>query len=93
MNRTQLVKVQPEIILMFFISSSVPEATLQRHLFQSYYVEARPVFDPSQAVNVAIQFAINHIVDFDEDTHVVTVVGFLTLVGIMYYEYECFYVR
>ncbi|KAI0226851.1 hypothetical protein LSAT2_022723 [Lamellibrachia satsuma] len=60
-------------------NSSVPEATLQRHLFQSYYVEARPVFDPSQAVNVAIQFAINHIVDFDEDTHVVTVVGFLTL--------------
>ncbi|KAK2187458.1 hypothetical protein NP493_165g06052 [Ridgeia piscesae] len=59
-------------------NDTVPEAELQRHLFRSYLVEARPVFDPSQPVAVAIQLAIRYIVDYDEDTHVLTMVGFLT---------------
>lgn len=57
---------------------AVPEAELQRHLFRSYLVEARPVFDPTKPVAVTIQLAIKYIVDFDEDTHVLTMVGFLT---------------
>ena len=61
-------------------SEAVPEAELQRHLFRSYLVGARPVFDPLQPVAVAIQLAIRYIVDFDEDKHVLTMVGFLTQV-------------
>ena len=65
-------------------NDTVPEAELQRHLFRSYLVEARPVFDPSQPVAVAIQLAIRYIVDYDEDTHVLTMVGFLTQVRTNY---------
>ena len=61
-------------------SDAVPEAELQRHLFRSYMVGARPVFDPLQPVAVAIQLAIKYIVDYNEDTYVLTMVGFLTQV-------------
>ena len=61
---------------------SIPEATLQRDVFETYYAEARPVSNPANAVAVEVSLSILRIVDFDEDTNVVTILGFIAMVGI-----------
>ena len=38
--------------------------------------------DPTKAVGVEVSLSILRILDFDEDTNVVTILGFLAMVGI-----------